>query len=996
MVFFCPYTHMNTPTLLPLALPFLRQTLSTLLAFLVVSFASAQTDTGRITGIVTNSSGNAYLEGATVTIDGSNRATTTDRRGEYDFGAMAPGEYSLRIAYTGMTAAITRVVVTAGQSASTTTALSEDVIKMGTFSVVTNRSADALALTEQRNAPNIKNVVDIASYGMLNNDNPGELLQLLPGVNGFISFGEVDRVSVRGFDAQFNSVQLDGNSFATPSINNAAAANGRSGVLSTTNTNNIKSAEVIKAITPDYPADAIGGIVNLVQKTALDYPKSAGRFEYRFGGQYVSSRSGYETRPSPNLQLTYHDIFGPKRNWGVYATGGFNKEVTNQFQTFQNIVNNATFGYLPNNNSTSENDRFRYRKNWALTVDHRPSEGHEFAFKYRHEDWLEFTETFTDMNFSAGTPAANWTPLVRTYNTPTVRVDYGNNAPTVENNAYSFDGKHRGDQWELKYSAFHSMAALRTYHVPKGDYGNAQMTLLPSLRPNIVVDSTKDALFPSIRITSPNPEPIYNPDNYTLGNLARTRNYSINERTGARADFKRTFGTALPLTLKTGIANTLQSKRLDQKNRQSSFVGEDRILGINPATGVSDDRLSRFMGPGPARLASDDPAGNRRGFMLHLPTMLRSYEREPQLWLHDPYGDAVRDLQADYKASESIDAGYAMGEIVWRKLNVLAGVRWEGTKIKATGLLRDQPTVTEAQVPDIFQRALINTGRPITRKASYDNFFPSVHTTYHIRPNLQARASFSTGISRPGYNTIIPTTTIDDLNDVVTTNNAALQPQTADSYDLSLEYFSDPAGVISIGLFRKDIANYIANTIDRVQPGFSFGEQYVGYELRSAANAGSAKVQGVEINVVQQLNFIPRQVGLFTLKGNLTVLRAEGNFGGTTSVGSNEVPNFMPRTWNVVGEYAKGKFSMLARYNYQANYLAGANANPNLVTRNPERNKLDVNFNYRWRREANFFFAVDNVTNEDIYQTVGIGARTFTASVWAASRRYNLGVQGKF
>jgi len=79
---------MKTSTSSLRALPFLRPALASLLAFIFVSFAIAQTPTGRITGVVTDITGTAYLEGAVVTIDGSNRATTTDRRGEFDFGAI--------------------------------------------------------------------------------------------------------------------------------------------------------------------------------------------------------------------------------------------------------------------------------------------------------------------------------------------------------------------------------------------------------------------------------------------------------------------------------------------------------------------------------------------------------------------------------------------------------------------------------------------------------------------------------------------------------------------------------------------------------------------------------------------------------------------------------------------------------------------------------------------------------------------------------------------
>ena len=74
------------------ALPLLRAALASLFSFLLVSLAVGQTPTGRITGVVTDSSGNAFLEGAVVTINGNDRATTTDRRGEFDFSALPPGE----------------------------------------------------------------------------------------------------------------------------------------------------------------------------------------------------------------------------------------------------------------------------------------------------------------------------------------------------------------------------------------------------------------------------------------------------------------------------------------------------------------------------------------------------------------------------------------------------------------------------------------------------------------------------------------------------------------------------------------------------------------------------------------------------------------------------------------------------------------------------------------------------------------------------------------
>ena len=531
---------MKTPTSsFPRALAFLRSALTSLLAFVLVGFASAQTSTGRIAGTVTNSSGNAFLEGAVVTIDGTGRATTTDRRGEFDFGGMPPGEYSLRVAYTGMAPASIRAVVSAGLTASVAVTLGEDVVTMGTFSVTTNRNADALAVTEQQHAPNVKNVVDIAAYGMLNNDNPVELLQLLPGVSGFLAFNEVDRVSVRGIDSSLNNVQLDGNSFATPAIN--GTGNSRASVLSTTNTGNIKSAEVIKAITPDRSADAIGGMVNLIQRSALDYPKSAGRFEYRVGGQYVNTRSGFDTRVTPNVQLTYHDTFGAKRDWGLYVTGGFNKETTNQLRSIQTIANNATYGVIPTALQSVENDRFRHRRNWSATIDHRRGNGaHEFSLKFKHDDWLELTQNvFTNIN--GAVPATDWTRPRQSYSTASLVVRHVDQNPYTSSSSASFDGRHRLGEWEASYNVFRSTAKARVYRPDGGPSGygkylNTTFTLLTPFRTGVVLEGKRDALFPTVSFPTGNPDVLFNADNYQLDVVGMLGTMVDDERNGARLD----------------------------------------------------------------------------------------------------------------------------------------------------------------------------------------------------------------------------------------------------------------------------------------------------------------------------------------------------------------------------------------------------------------------------------------------------------------------------
>ena len=76
---------------------------------------------------------------------------------------------------------------------------------------------------------------------------------------------------------------------------------------------------------------------------------------------------------------------------------------------------------------------------------------------------------------------------------------------------------------------------------------------------------------------------------------------------------------------------------------------------------------------------------------------------------------------------------------------------------------------------------------------------------------------------------------------------------------------------------------------------------------------------------------------------------------------------------------------MLARYNQHTSFPVGTTANPLLQANNPSRETIDVNFVYRWRRAAEFFLAVDNLTERPTYQILGIGERQYGNAMWAGS-----------
>src|SRR5690606_31210507 len=131
------------------------------------------------------------LNNARVSVVGTNRAVFTNASGEYRITDVPAGSVDLAVIYTGRERENSSVQVSAGQTTrqdfslrTQSTAGEEDTVKMETFVVVSEReyNAQAIAINEQRFAPNPMNVVSTDAFGEINQGNIGEFLKHVPGV----------------------------------------------------------------------------------------------------------------------------------------------------------------------------------------------------------------------------------------------------------------------------------------------------------------------------------------------------------------------------------------------------------------------------------------------------------------------------------------------------------------------------------------------------------------------------------------------------------------------------------------------------------------------------------------------------------------------------------------------------------------------------------------------------------------------------------------------
>ncbi len=215
-------------------------------------FASALSAQSVVTVTVSSADAAQFLQRAGVELAPSGREVMTDQFGVAEFGNVAPGDYTARVSYVGYPDAEQPVRVSGANRGNVTVVLkAADAVQLERFVVNAEREGNAAALTRQKNAPSVENVIAMDALGVLANDNPAELLMRLPGIYGLPSTeGNFDRPVIRGLPGELNSTTVDGGMLA-PQF-----AMTRSAVYTNITANNFDEIQVTKALTPNLPASS--------------------------------------------------------------------------------------------------------------------------------------------------------------------------------------------------------------------------------------------------------------------------------------------------------------------------------------------------------------------------------------------------------------------------------------------------------------------------------------------------------------------------------------------------------------------------------------------------------------------------------------------------------------------------------------------------------------------------------------------------------------------
>src|SRR5262249_52055527 len=149
----------------------------------------------------------------------------------------------------------------------------------------------------------------------------------------------------------------------------------------------------------------------------------------------------------------------------------------------------------------------------------------------------------------------------------------------------------------------------------------------------------------------------------------------------------------------------------------------------------------------------------------------------------------------------------------------------------------------------------------------YTNVFPSILLKYALDENTNIRASYTRGIARPNYSDLAPTFSATnavrgDITSPIGAGNSALLPEYSWNTDLLFEHYFLSVGVLSGGVFYKDISNFIFSRTAVYNGQVENAPQYLpdaggSYFISQPQNGPHAFLYGVEADYTQHMTFLP-------------------------------------------------------------------------------------------------------------------------------------------
>jgi TonB-dependent receptor len=858
-----------------------------LAVFAQTSNAFSQEAKGSIAGRVTDQSG-AVLQGAQISVVPGGITIASDVQGKFFINNLDPRNYTLAITYVGFEPATKTLDVTAGQSVNTDISLRIPSQSADVLVTAPRPSAEAGAINIERTADNIVQVLPAEVIRSLPNANMADALGRLPSVTLERDEGEGKYVQIRGTEPRLTNTTINGINVPSP----------ESGVrqikFDAIPADIVEAVEINKTLQANMDGDGIGGSVNLVTKTAGQQPtinvSEMGGFTPIANGRGLTESSATAGRR-----------FGRDKRLGIliggtYDWNGRGIDDVEPVADLATLLGGATERYFE---SIDVRQYEYYRSRWGLTGsgDYQLGNNSNIHVRGLYSDFKNYGSRWA-YSLNDNTPGIQ---LLGSNGCDTsgsgVTVGPCGGTPSFNNSIRRPDisigniaagGKHALSTSWLSWDVAASRSSDTNVSPGQTNFTSTLDNSACRYDPAATTNMYQPQFTPACYTEA------YNPSNMVLSRLTNDHGHT----------------QQLNLTF-----DALAGKDYHLGSHQSSIEIGGKFRRAHKFDDSYSDRLDPLVSIPMSQFQSRFSNNNFYSGVYPLgpaPT----YEDNLAFANANPADFKFRTTQGvdpgNYDLVEKVSAGYAMNTVDFSdRARLVAGVRVEYTDLSTISFDTQTSTLSDGA------------------GGSYVDVLPSVSLRYAFTPDTNVRLAYSRGLARPDPQDIAQSVTFTttsspgSIKNTASLGNPALKAEIADNVDLLFERYLKPFGLVSGGLFYKNLTEPIVST-SRILNNFQPSPiAPVGtYTVTQPVNAGSAWIAGFEAAYIQRLTFLPGPFGGLGISANYgyTASRANG------LIGRSDSPRLLrnaPNTWNISPTYDRGRTSIRLGLSYnQANIFS--------------------------------------------------------------------------
>lgn len=883
---------------------------------------------GSIRGKVTDAE-HQTLPGAAIQIESLHTVVTSDQNGFYSLPNLKPGVYKVKISYVGYEPKVITVrfdgrSLVQNVELSTSNTLSEAVVTGAFF-------GQRKALQMQKESMGVNNVVSADQVGKFPDSNIGDALKRINGVNVQYDQGEARFGQVRGTAADLTSVTVNGNRIPS------AEGGTRNVQLDLIPADMIETIELNKVVTSDMDGDAIGGEINLITKNTPNHRV----LNFNVGSGY----SWISQKPLWDLGATLGSRFFNSR-FGLMASASYQYSPGGSDNTEFEYVENDNHSIALKEAQVRQYYVTRERQSYSLALDYTFNPLHKLYFKgmyNRRSDWENrYRISYKKLNENSSKQSVVMQTKAGSSDNKDARLEL---QQTMD---FTLGGEHNFGRLKADWAGSYSRA---TEDRPNERYVSYQ------LKGEDFASGFKDVgekqPYYALQL------PTLDDSHWKLSELTNS------DQSIAENEWKGKINLTLPLTnglfgntLKLGAKYTNKHKTLDK----SFFDYEAKeVLG--------DDWRNATVGQ------------IREGFMpgnqYPIGSAFISKDALGKIDFSQYNGtENLEEEAGNYNIREQITAGYLrFDQKLGKRLEATAGLRVERTDLETNGF--------NVTVPDEGDATIAPTG---TYKHHYTDLLPSLLLKYKFCTDGNLRASVTKTISRPKYSALIANKCFNTADYTATIGDPNTKPAKAFNFDLSADYYFKSVGMVSVGMFYKNIKNvnieWSSNKYLGSDLGLTGELAQESWKVTQNINAYDARVIGVEAAYQRDFSFIAPTLKCVGFYATYTYTHSTTrNFNERLNVQESDnvkVAGSPEHTANASLFFEKWGANIRLSYNFASSFIDEMSTSRQLDRYYDKVNYLDLNASYTWGKKTKFtvYANANNLLNQPLRYYQGEKNRT--------------------